>query len=99
MVFTSWIERTTALCTATPTGKIVINTQHVLAGTAQYGSLAALRHRPYSRRVGLASVVAADAGVEAGTTGVLDGDDIERRVPVRALSQRGDGEAVDGGSG
>jgi hypothetical protein len=99
VVFTSGVEGTTALCTATPTGEIFINTQHVLAGAAQYGSLAALRHRPYSRRVGLASVVAGDAGVEAATTRVLDGDDIERRVPVGALGQRGDGEAMDGGSG
>jgi hypothetical protein len=99
MIFTPWVERTTALCTATPTRKVFINVQHMLAGTAQYGSLAALRHRPYIRRVGLASVVAADAGVEAATTRVLDGDDVERRVPVRALGQRGDGEAMDGGSG
>jgi hypothetical protein len=99
MVFTSGVEGTTALCTATPTREIFINTQHVIAGTAQYGSLAALRHRPYSRQVGLASVVAGDAGVEAATTRVLDGDDIERRVPVGALGQRGDREAMDGGSG
>jgi hypothetical protein len=99
MVFTSRIECATTLCAATPARQILIDTQHVLTSAAQYGSLAALRNRPYSRRVGLASVVAADAGVEAVAAGMLDGDDVEGRVPMRALGQRGDGEAVDGGRG
>ena len=94
MVFASRVECPATLCAATPTRKILIDSQHMPAGAAQYGSLAALRTRPYGRGVSLASVVAADAGVEAVAAGMLDGDDVEGRVPVGTLGQRGDGEAM-----
>jgi hypothetical protein len=40
--------------------------------------------------------VAANAGVEFGAAGVLDGDDVERGVPVGALGEGREGDAVDG---
>ena len=42
-----------------------------------------------------ACVVATDACIELAAAEMLDGDDIERRVPVRALRQRCEGNAVD----
>lgn len=41
--------------------------------------------------------VAGDAGVVCAAAEVLDGDDVERRVPVRALRQGRDIHAMDDG--
>lgn len=41
------------------------------------------------------SIVATDASVEFSAAGVTDGDDVERGVPVFALGERREGEAVD----
>ena len=43
-----------------------------------------------------AGVMTADASVELSTAEVLDGDDVERRVPVSALRQRCHRDAVNG---
>jgi hypothetical protein len=40
-------------------------------------------------------IVARYAGVESRAAVVLDGDDVERRIPVGALRCRRDGELVD----
>ena len=44
-------------------------------------------------------IVTADAGVVSIAAKVLDGDNVERRMPMTALCKRRDGLAVHGGHG
>ena len=68
----------------------------MLALSAKYRTLISARKRPDKRHMWFAGVMTADASVELSTAEVLDGDDVERRVPVSALRQRCHRDAVNG---
>ena len=68
----------------------------MLALSAKYRTLISARKRPDKRHMWFAGVMTADASVELLTAEVLDGDDVERRVPVSALRQRCHRDAVNG---
>jgi hypothetical protein len=80
-----------------PTRHVLVYCQHMLAMPAQHCFLASPLARPNARFVRLTRVVAADARVELVAAEVLDGDDVEGRMPVGALRQWRHIEAVDGG--
>jgi hypothetical protein len=85
MPLTPRIEPTPTLSAFTSTRHILLDAQHVITRSTQHRFLVSSITRPATRRVCLACVVAADACVKFATAEVLDGDDIERRVPVSAL--------------
>lgn len=66
--------------------------------STKYCLLVPLISWPHTGLVGLLCIMTADAGVEFLAAKVLDGDDVQGRVPVGALGQLGDGEAVNDGS-
>jgi hypothetical protein len=99
MPLTPRIETIPTLRTFTPARYILLNAQHMFANSTQHCLLGSLLTRPYTRLVSLACIVAADACVELITAVVLDGDDIEGRVPVSTLGCGGYVEAVDCGRG
>lgn len=61
----------------------------------QHSSFIPTIARPCSRLVILARIVTTNARVEFAATKMLDGNDVERRVPVSALRAIRYGEAVD----
>jgi hypothetical protein len=91
---TPWIEATPTLRTLTPTAHILIDRQHVSALPTKYRLLVPLGLGPDARLVRLAHVVTADAGVELLAAEVLNGDDVERRMPVSALRKWRDRKSV-----
>jgi hypothetical protein len=90
VVLTARVEPFPTFCTFTATVHIFLNAQHMLACSTKYRSLISLIPWPYTGLVGLASIVAADAGVKLLAAEMLDGDDVQWGMPVRALSQRRD---------
>lgn len=89
------IEAPSTSSTLASTLHILLHAQDVLARSTKHCFLSSLTCRPDARSVGLTCIVAADAGVELPAAEVLDGDDVQRGVPVSALGQLGDVQAVD----
>lgn len=94
MVFAPRIKALSALRTPTSALHVLVDAQDIFTRSAKHCLYVPLVPWPYAGLVGLLCIMAADAGVELLTAEVLDGNDVERRVPVGALSQRGDGETV-----
>lgn len=95
MPLTPRIKPTPTPHTHTPTPHVLLNTRHILAPATQHRALAPAAPWPHPRHMIFQPVVAADAGVELAAARVLDGDDVEGGVPVRALGEGGCGDAVD----
>lgn len=85
MVSASRVEFGSTLRALAATLQVFIHSQNVFALTAQYSAFVPLRNRPCSWFVFLKLIVAAYASVELTAAGVFDRDDVEWRVPVRAL--------------
>lgn len=85
MPLTPWVESTSTLRALAPTIHVLLDTQNMFAPPTEYGFLISFVKRPDSRLVVFKLIVAADACVELVATEVLDGDDVEGRVPVGAL--------------
>lgn len=96
MILASGIEVLSALSTAAPTVHVLVDAQNVFASPAKHRCVTSLISWPNTRLVSLASIMTADASIELLTAKVLDGDDIERGVPMGALGQRCNRKAVDG---
>jgi hypothetical protein len=95
MILTSRIEALPTLSTTAPTIHVLFDTEDMLAGATKHRTIASSIPRPDSRLVSFTRVVAADAGIVLLTAVVLDGDDIERRVPMGTLGQWCDRDTVD----
>lgn len=95
MVPTPWIERASAFGTLAPALHVLIHGQNVLTRSAQHYFFAVLTDRPNIGFVVLACVMAADAGIEFVAAIVLDGNNIQRGVPVGALCEGRHGESMD----
>ena len=85
--FTPRIEPASTSRALTSTSQILVDRQHIFACSTQYSLFIPPVLRPYPRLVRFACVVATDACIELIATEVLDGDDVERRVPMGALRQ------------
>jgi hypothetical protein len=94
MILASWIECACASRTFASALHVFGNGQNVLALPTKYRTLVSPRKRPETRLVWFAGVMTADTSVELLAAEVLDGDDVERRVPMSALRQRCYGDAV-----
>jgi len=81
------IESTSTSCALTSTAQILLNCQNILACSTQHSLFIPPVLRPYPRIMRFACVVTANACIELVATEVLDGDDVERRVPMGALRQ------------
>jgi hypothetical protein len=95
MILTPRIESLLTLSTTAPTIHVLFDTEDMLAGATKHRIIASSTHRPDPRLVSFTRVVAADAGIVLLAAVVLDGDDIERRVPMGALGQWCDRDTVD----
>lgn len=95
MILTPRIEALPTLSTTAPTIHILFDTEDMLAGATKHRIVASSTFRPDSRLVSLTRVVAADAGIVLLAAVVLDGDDVERRVPMGTLGQWCDRDTVD----
>ena len=87
MTLTPWIEPTTTRRAPTPALHILINTQHMLTLPTQHRRLIPSCTRPDTGFVVFACVVTSNARVKLVTAKVLDGDDVECRVPMCALGE------------
>lgn len=85
MVFTPRIELGSTLRAMAATLQVFIHAQDVFALATQYGTLISLQDRPCNGLVLLELIVAVYASVELIAAGVFDRDNVEWRVPVRAL--------------
>jgi hypothetical protein len=94
VILAAWIEATPTLRTLAPTTHVLINRQHVFALPTKYRLLVPPGFGPDARYVRLACVVTTDTRVKLLTAEMLDGDDVEGRVPVGALGEWCDGETV-----
>jgi hypothetical protein len=94
VVLAPWIEATTTICTPAPTAHVLVNRQRVFALPTEHRLRVPLTFGPDARLVRLACVVTADARVKLLAAKVLDGDDVEGRMPVNALRKWCDRESV-----
>jgi hypothetical protein len=95
MVLATGIECASTGYAFAPALHVFVHCQHVFTIPAQYGSFVSAMSWPHGRFVCLACVMATDAGVEFVAAEMLDGDDVEGRVPMNALGQRRDRYAMD----
>lgn len=94
MILASRIERFATLSTFAPTAHVLLDSQDMLTRPTKHYSFVSLTHRPHIGLVGFTGIMATDAGVELLAAEVLNGDDVQWRVPMSALGQRGDAETV-----
>lgn len=94
MVLASRVEPLPTIRTPASALHVLVDAQNMLARSTEHYLFVPLISWPRIRLVDLLCVVTADAGVELLAAEVLDGDDVQRRVPVRTLSQWSDGETV-----
>jgi hypothetical protein len=87
MTLTPRIEALPTLGTTAPTTHVILDTEDMLASATQHCVFTSSTFRPDPRPVSLTRIVAADAGVVLPAAVMLDGDDIERRVPMGTLGQ------------
>ena len=85
MVFTPRIECASALCAFASAVHVFGNGQHMLALSAKHCALIPLCARPNVRLVRLTCIVATNTRVELLAAEMLDGDDVKRGMPMRAL--------------
>ena len=94
VVFAPGIEAFSTLRTFASAAHVFVDTQYMLASSAKHHFVLFSIPWPDSRLVIFACVVAADASVELLAAKMLNGDNVQGRVPMAALSQWGDGDPV-----
>ena len=94
VIFAPRIETFSTLRTFASAAHVFVDTQNMLASSAKHHFVLFSIPWPDSRLVIFACVVAADASVEFLAAKMLNGDDVQGRVPMTALSQWSDGDPV-----
>jgi len=87
MILAAWVKPTAALRALASTLHILIDGQHMLALATQHRHLLPQGAWPDAGVVWFGCVVASNARVELVAAKVLDGNDVERRMPVCALCE------------
>lgn len=95
VILAARIECAPTLDTFAPTFHVLVNCQDMFALPTQDCFCIPAVARPCPRFVIFASIMAANASVEFVTTEMLDGNNVERGMPVQALRAISDGHAVD----
>lgn len=85
MILATRVESASTLGALTPALHVLINRQHMFTIPTQHSSFISAVARPCPGCVIFARIMATNAGVDFVATKMLDGDDVEGRVPVRTL--------------
>lgn len=92
---TAGVEARGTAGTFIPRAQVLVYGQFAATAPAEHGFCVAFVPWPYFRRMTGQGVMTADTGVVLAAALMLDGDDVQVRVPVSALRGGGDVDAVD----
>jgi hypothetical protein len=97
MVLAAWVKCASTCCALAPTLHVFLYCQKIFTAPTKDCSFISVIPWPHIRFVRLACVMAADTSVKFVAAEMIDGDDVEGRVPMRTLCKRRDGYAMDCG--